>query len=224
MRATNRLSLVVLLVAAPVCLRAGSAAGSVIHTLAPALDVSVTVDDQVQDNSNLEIGRKGSFALPKRGFLRFDLPAGGHEVTRATLRVYLEDTEQYGWAEVHPVAAPWDCETVLYNQAVSAPLGRFAETGGAPAYTAPGLGWYEIDVAPAVQGWIDDPASNYGFRLIGDEGSTYTSRVFSALGSANPPQLVIELTPEPSALLLMVAGAAVPARRRGRPMGRGRIS
>ncbi len=214
MRATNRLSLAVLLVAAPVCLRAGSAAGDVIHTLSPALDVSVTVDDQVQENSNLEVGRKGHLAAPKRGFLCFDLPAGSHEVTRATLRLYLEDTEQFGWAEAHLVAAPWDCESVLYNQPVSGLVVRFAETGGAPAYSWPGLGWYEIDVTQAVQGWIENPASNHGFRLIGDEGATYTSRVFSALGSARPPELVIEVAPEPSALVLMVVGAAAAGRRR----------
>jgi hypothetical protein len=48
-----------------------------------------------------------------------------------------------------------------------------------------------------VQGWLDDPASNFGWILVGDEGTNRTTKRFGARENSSPiarPQLTIVFT------------------------------
>jgi len=68
-----------------------------------------------------------------------------------------------------------------------------------------------------VQGWVNDPLSNFGWLLMGDEGANGTFRTFwsreadlkGAVYADYEPRLVIDYTtvPEPSSLALFAGGA-----------------
>lgn len=72
------------------------------------------------------------------------------------------------------------------------------------------------------QGWLDDPSSNFGWILIGDESVAVSSRQFASRELANGPQLQITYTPlipEPSSLaiaLISLMFAANATRRQSR--------
>ncbi|HBH61479.1 MAG TPA: hypothetical protein DDX85_07030, partial [Nitrospiraceae bacterium] len=46
-----------------------------------------------------------------------------------------------------------------------------------------------------VQSWLDSPAANYGWILIGDEASPTTSRRFDSTEGSAAPALVVDFTP-----------------------------
>jgi hypothetical protein len=65
-----------------------------------------------------------------------------------------------------------------------------------------------------VQGWLDNPASNFGWILLGDESGTQTFRSFYSRESVNAslrPALTVRFTPvpEPSTLVLTMAGVVL---------------
>ena len=67
-----------------------------------------------------------------------------------------------------------------------------------------------------VQDWLDNPAANFGWLLQGDESHGQTAKRFnsgeSTTGSNVPPALSITYhVPEPSALVLLAAGAVIAA-------------
>lgn len=75
--------------------------------------------------------------------------------------------------------------------------------------TLEGLGlatWGSTDGLVAdVQSWLDDPGSNFGWILIGNESANASAREFASRdASNNAPELLITFTPipEPSSLLL----------------------
>jgi hypothetical protein len=62
-----------------------------------------------------------------------------------------------------------------------------------------------------VQGWLDVPAGNFGWIVIGNESSSFTSKRFNSrenAGESSRPMLTIDFTPipEPAALFLLAAG------------------
>jgi hypothetical protein len=84
------------------------------------------------------------------------------------------------------------------------------------------LGWYEWSgdaLAEAVQGMIDDPSSNFGWLLQGDESMASTAKRFDSMFAAPEfrPQLVVTYStvPAPGALALLgLAGVIGRGRRR----------
>ena len=46
-----------------------------------------------------------------------------------------------------------------------------------------------------VQSWLDNPASNFGWLVLGDETAIATAKRFDTRESASPPVLTIEYTP-----------------------------
>ena len=77
--------------------------------------------------------------------------------------------------------------------------GDFADTasanlsvGGVGKYT-----WTSAQMAADVQQWLNNPASNFGWVLIGNEGSTATAKRFDSKENdtpANRPVLVVDYT------------------------------
>ena len=49
-----------------------------------------------------------------------------------------------------------------------------------------------------VQDWLDNPGTNYGWVVIGDETTDTTTRRFGSRESASPPQLVVEFDLDPN--------------------------
>jgi hypothetical protein len=68
-----------------------------------------------------------------------------------------------------------------------------------------------------VQGWLDDPSSNHGWLVLGDETTTATAKKFNSRENGNPssrPKLIVEYEPATDADLPPGAGrlALSPAR------------
>ena len=63
-----------------------------------------------------------------------------------------------------------------------------------------------------VQGWLDDPCSNHGWILIGDEASNQTARRFGSreATAAERPTLVVDFTPPSTGVGAVPDGADVP--------------
>jgi spore coat protein A len=80
----------------------------------------------------------------------------------------------------------------------TAPGGDFgAASASAPVGSANGsLGvWSSATMASDVQGWLDAPATNFGWIVVGDEARSSTTRRFSSREGSVPPALMIDFDP-----------------------------
>jgi hypothetical protein len=57
--------------------------------------------------------------------------------------------------------------------------------------------WTSAQMVADVQSWLDDPASNFGWLVLGDESAAATAKRFDTRESASPPMLTIQYTPGP---------------------------
>jgi len=57
--------------------------------------------------------------------------------------------------------------------------------------------WSSAQMVADVQAWLDNPASNFGWLMLGDETAIATAKRFDTRESANPPMLTIEFIPGP---------------------------
>src|SRR5215216_2191489 len=73
--------------------------------------------------------------------------------------------------------------TVSASQSVG-PLGQYT--------------WSSTQMIADVQSWLDNPASNFGWLVLGDESTVLTSKRFDTRESASPPVLMIEYLPGPT--------------------------
>ena len=55
--------------------------------------------------------------------------------------------------------------------------------------------WSSAQMVADVQSWMDNPASNFGWLVLGDEPTIATAKRFDTRESASPPVLTIEYTP-----------------------------
>jgi hypothetical protein len=61
--------------------------------------------------------------------------------------------------------------------------------------------WSSVQMVADVQSWLDNPASNFGWLVLGDESTSPTSKRFDTRESTSPPVLTIEYaspTPTPT--------------------------
>ena len=70
--------------------------------------------------------------------------------------------------------------TVSASQSVG-PLGQYT--------------WSSAQMVADVQGWLDNPASNFGWLMLGDESVFLTAKRFDTRESASPPVLAITYIP-----------------------------
>lgn len=54
--------------------------------------------------------------------------------------------------------------------------------------------WSSAQMVADVQSWLDNPSSNFGWLVLGDESTNATSKRFDTRESASPPVLTIEYT------------------------------
>ena len=153
-----------------------------------------------------------SFA--RRALMRFDvgaqIPPGSiiNSVT-LTLTITRGGNNADSTMELHPINAAW----VEGTEGCGIRGGGQGEpsTGGVTWNTQPGIGassgsapvsgsnpvvWNSNAAMVAdVQGWIDNPGSNNGWMVIGDEVNPTTARRFGSSEGGSFPQLVIDFTP-----------------------------
>jgi hypothetical protein len=67
--------------------------------------------------------------------------------------------------------------------------------GGVGQYT-----WSSVQMIADVQSWLDNPASNFGWLLLGDETAIATAKRFDTRESASPPVLTIQYISGPRVL------------------------
>jgi hypothetical protein len=58
--------------------------------------------------------------------------------------------------------------------------------------------WSSAQMVADAQSWLDNPASTFGWLVLGDESEIATAKRFDTRESASPPVLTIEYTPPPS--------------------------
>ena len=123
---------------------------------------SKVLDESRRDRSLQIIRRPGVTA-----YLKFDFstlpPVSGAEIRKATLTLFLSEVGAGGSFLVRQIVDPWDELTVTAaNRPTTASIGM-------PAIPV-GLGdqnsFVTIDVTPMVQGWMDNPSSNFGLALV----------------------------------------------------------
>ena len=200
---------------------AATTANAAITTLNPSSDYYInpngttpTGNDSVFDTTQLRAGHfaSGNTTAPSqdlRIFITFDLsgiPAGS-TITSADFRLFHastgNNTDQYGEGFVH----------VITGSGVDATFGThddtFAATSGkivTPAHQGENT-YHQISVTADIQNWLDGSVANHGFMVRSTEGFGLTGKLFrSAEAASDPPELVIEYIPEPTAVALLAAG------------------
>jgi hypothetical protein len=179
----------------------------------------------------------------RRGVLAFDIanniPAGAM-ITAASLSLNMSrapTTNPYAM-ELHKLLADWgegtsvasgeegDGASATPNDATwrhrffdtifwttqggdfSATVSASQMVGGVGQYT-----WSSAQMVGDVQGWLDQPASNFGWLMLGDESVFLTAKRFDTRESANPPVLAITYvpsgTPTPTATATPTATSTV---------------
>lgn len=193
---------------------------------------------------NFFVGRTTSGSI-RRGLLAFDLaliPAGA-TITSATLTLNCSQTQGGasdiglyrtladwgeggsasgggGGAPATPGDATW-LHTFFNTSFWSTPGGDFAPVASASlAVTDPGsYTWASTpDLVADLQGWLDAPATNFGWTLVGSEGANGLAKRFDSRENelAETPRLTIGyVVPAPSAAgVLAVVGVGALRRRR----------
>ena len=74
----------------------------------------------------------------------------------------------------------------------SATVSASQSVGGVGQYT-----WSSAQMIADVQSWLDNPASNFGWLVLGDETAIATAKRFDTRESASPPMLTIQYIPGP---------------------------
>jgi hypothetical protein len=74
----------------------------------------------------------------------------------------------------------------------SATVSASQSVGGIGQYT-----WTSAQMVADVQSWLDDPASNFGWLVLGDESAAATAKRFDTRESSSPPVLTIQYIPGP---------------------------
>jgi hypothetical protein len=194
--------------------------------------------------SNIFVGRLGTLGdgLLRRGAIAFDLSAipDGATITNVSMNITLAKGNGGAQAiDLHRFTKDWG-----EGASTGGPQGSLASTGDATwtfnffntsSWTTPGgdfsptlsgtqsadfsgpITWNSTPAMVAdVQDWVNNPASNFGWILIGNESTLQTAKEFaSSNGFSTPPALTVTYSvPEPGACaLLIAAGMFIPRRR-----------
>lgn len=124
-----------------------------------------------------------------------------------------------GGGPATPGSATW-VHRFFDSVAWETPGGDFAAAASASA----GVGiegeaavWTGAGLVADVQGWLDDPGSNFGWIMVGDESGSSTSKKFASRehGSAElRPVLRVTYVPRPGAAAVLAMAGAWGRRRR----------
>jgi hypothetical protein len=166
----------------------------------------------------------------RRGVLAFDIAAAippGSTITAVTLSLNMSRTplDDLRTVELHKLLADWGEGTSMASgeEGDGAPAtpndatwrhrffdtifwtnegGDFSVTISASQSVGP-LGqytWSSTQMVVDVQSWLDNPASNFGWLVLGDESTILTSKRFDTRESASPPVLTIQYISGPRVL------------------------
>ena len=104
------------------------------------------------------------------------------------------------------------------SPAWATPGGDFSPTISASTIISDDLGanqsfsWTDAGMVADLQQWLDDPATNFGWLIRGDESRGQSAKRLSGRATAFPPTLVITYVPEPGAATLVAIAVCLTAR------------
>ena len=188
-------------------------AGASFKTWLAGNQVAATLSDAASVTSggvrttagSLVAGRTGAeSSTNNRAFLKFALPRITGQISSAVLRLYenTAPTDASGGVSLYTVNSTWTSGSVAYGQGVTATGTSFYDPANLDLYT-------DIDVTSIVQGWINNPSTNYGFSLRNDsEMTSDLAKYFDGLYGVTAPQLIIT-APEPSVLAMLASLSVV---------------
>jgi hypothetical protein len=156
---------------------ASDPAGAVETRLAPDADARV---EQAEPDANFGSSSRliADLSPASESYLRFTVPAGTGVITKATLRLRVENATSNG-PELRAATGSWDESTITWNNR-PAPQALLSDAGKLSAGS-----WATYDVTPGVVG-----PGPVAFHLRADSSD---SAVFSSSESgSNPPELVVE--------------------------------
>jgi len=163
----------------------------------------------------------------RRGVLAFDIAASippGSTITAVSLTMNMSMTPAGALTvELHKLLADWGEGTshAPMGEGDGAPAtpndatwrhrffdmifwttqgGDFSATVSA-SQSVGGIGqyaWNSAQMVVDVQSWLDNPASNFGWLVLGDESAVGTAKRFDTRESASPPVLTIEYRAMPT--------------------------
>lgn len=195
----------------------------IIYEGVPSLNFNnLTGYDQLLATSKTDNGHSVS------SLIQFDLPVNasidGNEV--ATLHLFVGDTSSANFganpssafpveANFYRITGSWDESLVTWGSSPSIDSTTLASVEISAINQ-----WISIDVTTAVQGWINDPSTNFGLLFLQPDqvkdGNTRVAAVYSSASGANRPYLQIAAVPEPGVMALLGLAAVFGIRRRGR--------
>ena len=173
--------------------------------------------------------------------------SAGSTINSVTLRLWLVSAGDatVRTVYVHPASASWGEGTSYFNGGIGASsttndatwihcfysgtswisaggdYGAASGSAGAGSSGATGqwYTWSTTGMKNDVQSWLDTPAGNHGWVLVGDESTGGTARRFTSReatddGGAHYPELIIDYTPPPG-LAASAAPRPAPARVAG---------
>ncbi len=166
----------------------------------------------------------------RRGVIAFDIAGQippGSTITAVTLSLNMSKTllDDARTVELHLLLADWGEGTSIApgEEGDGAPAtpndatwrhrffdtifwtnegGDFSATVSATQAVGP-IGqyiWSSAQMVADVQSWLDNPASNFGWLVLGDESTSITSKRFDTRESTSPPVLTIQYIAGPRVL------------------------
>jgi hypothetical protein len=184
-----------------------------------------TSDGSLSDGSGPVFFAGDAGLVPRRGLIRFDVAGAippGSLITGATLTLNLSQAPNANAVpmELHRVTADWGEGTSSTSAGGGAPSAAgdatwihaffpgtpWASAGGdfaaaaSASRTVTGVGsyaWTSAGMVADVQSWLDAPANDYGWLVLGDEVGNNTARRFDSRENATPanrPRLTITYT------------------------------
>ena len=201
------------------------AAGSVLACAATLVSAAIATIEPSQDNTVAqELADNSSGACDsifagntdngdvRRALIQFDLSSipSGSIINSVTLSMAVTRGSNHVDSNftLHPNNAAW-VEGVEGCGVRGGGQGE-PSTGGVTWNTMPGFGaasgstlinnttpvWSSTaGMVSDVQGWLDDPATNFGWVVIGDELNPTTTRRFDSREGGSPPLLTVDFTP-----------------------------
>ena len=205
----------------------GAAAAGDVVEISPARDNSIFSEGDLSNalGQRLFAGMTAQFHL-RRALIMFDVagavPAGS-TINFATLHMNCSRQLQPAAVSLHRLRASWGEGTsrALFEEGMGAPAtpgdatwmarffpgdpwgipgGDFVDSPSATSLS-PGSGpvtWATGQMALDVQSWLDSPAENHGWILIGEESVFASAQRFDSRENVNPavrPRLVLDFTP-----------------------------
>ncbi len=162
---------------------------------APALTLPVSEDTSTSGNANVAKSAGKDTALhvsaARQGLIRFEAGAfadsvAAGDVSKARLVLYINSVATPGALTLHRVKQDWSEHGAALPAYDAKPLATI------PASSVVGKQFIIVDVTAAVQAWLREPGTDFGFAIAGSGGARVLLGAKEGPGAGHPAQLQIE--------------------------------